>query len=100
VIPLGDRPSGFLSKYVIYKESTVINVEVKSDQIRERDGVLEIPAPPRKPKLGFDTYAGCMAYAMPNNTLFVKRFAAYPDRVYNEAAGLTIWVWYPSGPQI
>ncbi|MFM7924596.1 MAG: hypothetical protein ACKPJJ_30605, partial [Planctomycetaceae bacterium] len=23
------------------------------------------------------------------------RFAAYPDRVYNEAAGLTLSVWYP-----
>ena len=24
---------------------------------------------------------------MPNDTLFVKRFPTYPDRVYNEAAG-------------
>jgi hypothetical protein len=32
---------------------------------------------------------------MPNNALFVKRFATHPDRVYNEAAGLTISVWYP-----
>jgi hypothetical protein len=30
----------------------------------------------------------------------VKRFPAYPDRVYNEAAGLTLSVWYPSGPRI
>jgi hypothetical protein len=32
--------------------------------------------------------------------LFVKRFATFPDRVYNEAAGLTISVWYPTGPRI
>ena len=30
----------------------------------------------------------------------MKRFAAYPDRVYNEAAGLTLSVWYPTGPRI
>jgi hypothetical protein len=32
--------------------------------------------------------------------LFVKRFPAYPDRVYNEAAGLTVSVWYPVGKQV
>jgi hypothetical protein len=32
---------------------------------------------------------------MPSNKLFVKRFETFPDRVYNEAAGLTISVWYP-----
>jgi hypothetical protein len=35
---------------------------------------------------------------MKNNLLFVKRFAAYPDRVYNEVAGLTTSIWYPDGP--
>src|SRR5262245_60643141 len=97
VIPLGDRPSRFLSKYAMYEDGALINVRPKDDNIRERDGFLEILAPPRKPKLGFDTYAGWLAYAMPNDTLFVKRFATYPDRVYNEAAGLTLSVWYPQG---
>jgi hypothetical protein len=32
--------------------------------------------------------------------MFVKRFATYPDRVYNEAAGLTISVWYPQGNRV
>jgi hypothetical protein len=101
VVPLGDRPSRFPGKYAMYEEGAVINVRAKDDNIRERDGCLEILAPPRKPKLGFDTYAGWLAYAMPNDTLFVKRFPAYPDRVYNEAAGLTLAVWYPAaGRQI
>jgi len=101
VVPLGDKPSRFPSKYAMYEDGgAVINVRDKDDLIRERDGCLEILAPPRKPKLGFDTYAGWLAYAMPNNTLFVKRFAAFPDRVYNEAAGLTLSVWYPTGPRI
>ncbi|MES2789727.1 MAG: hypothetical protein V4719_08905 [Planctomycetota bacterium] len=100
LIPLGDRPSRFPSKYAMYEEGAIINVRNTDDKIRERDGFLEILSPPRKPKLGFDTSAGWLGYVMPNNTLFVKRFATYPDRVYNEAAGLKLSVWYPAGRQI
>jgi hypothetical protein len=100
VIPLGDRPSRFPSKYAMYEDGAVINVRPKDDNVRERDGFLEVLAPPRKPKLGFDTTAGWLAYAMPNDTVFVKRFPVYPDRVYNEAAGLTLSVWCPKGPQV
>jgi hypothetical protein len=84
----------------MYEEGAVINVRAADDRIRLRDGFLEILGPPRKPKLGFDTYAGWLGYAMPGDTLFVKRFKTYPDRVYNEAAGLTLSVWYPPGRQI
>lgn len=100
LIPLGNRPSRFPSKYAMYEEGAVINVRNNDDKIRERDGFLEILSPPRKPKLGFDSHAGWLGYLMPNNTLFVKRFTTYPDRVYNEAAGLTLSVWYPTGPRI
>ena len=88
MIPLGDRPSRFPSKYAMYEDSAIINVRNADERIRERDGFLEVMAPPRKPKLGFDSYAGWVGYLMPNNTVFVKRFATHPDRVYNEAAGL------------
>ena len=100
LIPLGERPSRFPSKYAMYEEGSIINVKNTDEKIRERDGFLEILAPPRKPKLGFDSYAGWLAYLLPNHTLFVKRFATYPDRVYNEAAGLTLSIWYPEGPRI
>lgn len=100
LIPLGDRPSRFPSKYAMYEDSAVINVRNTDEKIRERDGFLEILAPPRKPKLGFDSQAGWLGYLMPNGTLFVKRFTTYPDRVYSEAAGLTLSVWYPTGPRI
>ncbi len=100
VVPLGDRPSRFPSKYAMYEDGAIINVKAKDENIRERDGFLEILAPPRKPKLGFDTYAGWLGYVLPNDTLFVKRFPAFPDRVYNEAAGLTLSVWYPTGARI
>jgi hypothetical protein len=79
----------------MYEEGAVVNVRNTDEKIRERDGFLEILAPPRKPKLGFDSYAGWLGYLMPGNRLFVKRFPTWPDRVYNEAAGLTLSVWYP-----
>jgi hypothetical protein len=92
VVPLGDRPSRFPGKYTMYEDGAVINVRARDENIRERDGFLEILAPPRKPKLGFDTYAGWLAYIMPNDRVFVKRFPTFPERVYNEAAGLTLSV--------
>ena len=100
LVPLGDRPSKFPAKYAMYEESAVINVRNVDEKIRERDGFLEILAPPRKPKLGFDSHAGWLGYLMPGDLLFVKRFRTEPDRVYNEAAGLTLSIWYPEGPRI
>lgn len=99
LIPLAGQ-SKFPSKYAMYEDSAIINVRNQDEKIRERDGFLEILAPPRKPKLGFDSQAGWLAYLMPGDVLFVKRFATFPDRVYNEAAGLTLSVWYPTGPRV
>lgn len=99
VVPLKGQ-SRFPSKYAMYEESGIINVGNKDELIRERDGFLEILAPPRKPKLGFDTTAGWLGYLMPSGHAFVKRYATYPDRPYNEAAGLTLSVWYPEGARI
>lgn len=99
LIPL-QGTSRFPAKYAMYEDSAIINVRNTDEKIRERDGFLEILAPPRKPKLGFDSSAGWLAYLRPDNTLFVKRFPVDPDRVYNEAAGLTLSVWYPTGPRI
>lgn len=99
VIPLtadGKEPaSRFPNKYVMYESRGLLNFYDKDANIREFEGTLEIHPTPRKPKLGFDSYAGKIAYLAPNDLLFVKRFKTYPDRVYSEAAGLTISVWYP-----
>ncbi len=99
IIPLKGQ-SRFPSKYAMYEDRGIINVGNNDDLIRERDGFLEILAPPRKPKLGFDTSAGWLAYLMPSGHAFVKRYATFPDRAYNEAAGLTLSVWYPEGARI
>ena len=76
-----------------WADSVTVEIVDKSTPISEF-------APPRKPKLGFDSYAGWLAYVTPNGRAFVKRFATFPDRVYNEAAGLTLSAWYPTGPRI
>jgi CubicO group peptidase (beta-lactamase class C family) len=98
-VPLEGK-SRFPSRYALYEDGGLINVKATDDNIRQRDGFLEILGPPRKPKLGFDSYASWLAYLMPGDLLFTKRFATYPDRVYNEAAGLTISVWYPPGNRV
>ena len=99
LIPL-TSPSRFPNYYVMYEEGTLINMHPEDPSIRVRDGFLEILKTPRKPKLGFDSYAGEIAYLSPNDLLFLKRFQTFPDRVYNETAGLTISVWYPDGDMV
>jgi len=99
--PAGVSPlSRFPERYVMYEEGGIINLKPADPQIRKRDNTLQIFPTPRKPKLGFDSYAGEIGYAAPNNLFFLKRFKTFPDRVYNEAAGLTISVWYPDNQMI
>lgn len=97
VVPLTPALGKFPNDYVMYqqgRESAIILRPV-DPKIRARDGFLEILGPPAYPKLGFDSHAGWLAYQMPNDLAFVKRFATYPDRVYNEVAGLTLSIYYP-----
>jgi len=99
VIPLS-AASRFPRSYVMYHNGGLIDIEPDDPQIRRRDGFLEILGVPRFPKLGMDTYAGWFAYLMRNDLMFVKRFPTYPDRVYNEAAGLTMSIWYPADRRV
>ena len=99
VIPLTDPGASPQSRlpngYVMYENRGLIGVTPVDPQIRRVENTLQIFPTPKQPKLGFDSYAGVIAYAAPNDLLFLKRFKTYPDRVYNEVAGLTISVWYP-----
>ena len=104
VVFLSPPPAGPMSRfpkdYVMYEEGRLINMQPEDPQIRKVDDALLIYPTPRKPKLGFDSYAGVLAYLAPNDLLFVKKFETFPDRVYNEAAGLTISVWYPDNEMV
>ena len=95
-VPL-TAPSRFPKSYIMYEGMDKINNQPSDPNIKLRDGFIEITGAPAFPKLGFDSYAGWFAYQERSGLLFIKRFPAYPDRVYNELAGLTISIWYPQG---
>ena len=88
-------PSRFPNHYVMYEKRGTLNFRPEDPNIRHRDGILEILAAPAFPKLGMDSTAGWIACQEPNGLLFVKKFTTFPDRVYNEIAGLTVSIWYP-----
>jgi hypothetical protein len=100
VVPLS-AGSKFPHRYVMYQpgRDPAILLRPVDPNIRSREGFIEVLGPPAFPKLGFDSHAGWFAYQMPNDLAFVKRYATYPDRVYNEVAGLTISIWYPKSEQ-
>lgn len=100
VVPLS-AGSKFPNGYVMYQQGkeNVIALRPVDPNIRQRGDFMEVLAAPAFPKLGFDSHAGWFAYQMRNDLAFVKRYATFPDRVYNEVAGLTISIWYPQPGQ-
>jgi hypothetical protein len=93
IVPLTE-PSRFPNRYVMYDTvGSKLDFEPSDPNIVVRDGFLLVLDTPRHPKLGMDSYAGWMAYLLKSDMLLVKRFKVYPDRVYNEIAGLTVSLW-------
>ena len=93
LIPLSPN-SRFPDSYIMYGPDAAMNFHPGDPNIRQRDGFLEVLNTPLRPKLGMDSTAGWFAYLMENDLMFVKRYATFPDQVYNEMAGLTISIWY------
>lgn len=89
--PLGRFPRG----YVMYQDSATILAGPNDSNVHVSDEAVTVVGPPKYPKLGFDSHAGWLCYLTPTDQMFVKRFRTYPDRAYNEVAGLTASVWYP-----
>lgn len=94
IIPVSGK-SRFPNKYIQVESRNIFNVAPEDSNIHVHDKHIVISGPPKFPKLGFDSYDGWFAYLMPNDTMFVKEYPAFPDRVYNEIAGLTLSIWYP-----
>ena len=93
MVPLTPE-SRFPKKYIMYTPQGHMNFRPDEANISIRDGFFLVNAPPEYPKLGLDTCAGWFAYLMPEDLLFVKKFPVYPDRVYNEMAGITVCIYY------
>ncbi len=89
--PLGRMPQG----YVMYTDGKTIGIDPSDPNITVTQKDVVVTAPPKYPKLGFDSHAGWLAYLAPHDQMFVKRFRTFPQRSYNEVAGLTISIWYP-----
>ena len=83
-------------KHVMYDDHLVINFAPKNDSITQHEGFIIVDGPPEKPKLGFDSMSGWMAYLTRNDLMFVKRWQTFPNRVYGEMASLTLSIWYPA----
>ena len=83
-------------KHVMYDDHLVINFAPKNGSITQREGFIIVDGPPEKPKLGFDSMSGWMAYLTRNDLMFVKRWQTFPNRVYGEMASLTLSIWYPA----
>jgi enterochelin esterase-like enzyme len=94
--PRGRFPNG----YVMYEPDGLLKINPNDPNIQVSEQAVIVSATPAHPKLGFDSHAGWLAYLAPTDQLFVKRFATYPDRAYNEFAALTISVWYPEGEMV
>ena len=84
----------------MYEDGNTLNFNPEDEHIRRRGDYLVISGVPRKPKLGMDSNIGWFAYAMKNDLMFIKKFRTFPDRVYNEVAGLTISIWYPEDRRV
>lgn len=97
VIPVSPS-SRFPKNYVMYEPGNLINISPQDPHIRLRDGFLEILGTPQYPKLGMDSMVGWFAYQMKSDIVFLKKYETFPNRVYNEVAGLSISIWYPDGP--
>jgi len=94
VVPL-NLQSRFPKGFILYGPGSVLDYSPADEpNIRRRDGFLEIHPVPGRPKFGIDSVAEWLAYAEPNDLLFVKRFPVYPDRPYNEMAAYTVCIYY------
>ena len=95
IVPVS-RPKRFPEGYVRYDPpGKMLNMKPTDAHVVRSGDFLIVTDHPQNPKLGFDSMAGWLAYHALDDLLFVKKFPTYPDRAYNEVAGLTISIWYP-----
>ncbi len=102
VVPLTPETRRFPNGWVMYDQGDehAILLRPADPNVRQRGNFLEVLAPTRFPKLGFDSHAGWFAYVMPHGQAFVKRYPSPKDAVFPEIAGLTLCFWYPKAAQV
>jgi hypothetical protein len=94
LLPLNSQ-SRYPKKYMVYGPGNIMNFMPESEEnIRIREGILEIIGPPALPKTITDTETGWLAYITRDNQLFIKKYPVYPSRIYGEMAACTACVFY------
>ncbi len=99
LVPL-TPPSRFPNFYTMRRGRDEILMRPVDEQIREREGFLEISGAPEHAKLGIESYAGWFAYLAPSDLLFIKRFPTFRDRSHSEVDAHNVSIWYPDGPMV
>jgi len=90
-----NKSSRYPKGYLIYGPGKILNfMPDMEDNIRIREGILEITGSPSQPKIVTDSYAGWLAYITNDNLLFIKRYPAFPLRNYGEIAASTACFYY------
>jgi hypothetical protein len=102
VVPLTPDTKRYPNGWIMYNQGPDPSILLKptDPNVRQRGNFLEVLAPTRFPKLGFDSNAGWFAYVMPHGQAFVKRYPSPKNAVYPEIAGLTLCFWYPPAAQV
>ena len=102
VVPLTPDTKRFPNGWIMYNQGQdpSILVQPTDPNVRQRGNFLEVLAPPKFPKLGFDSNAGWFAYVMRHGQVLVKRYPSPKDAVYPEIAGLTLCFWYPPAASV
>lgn len=90
-----NKNSRYPKGYLIYGPGRILNyLPAEEDNIRIREGILEITGTPSQPKIVTDSYAGWLAYITTDNLLFIKIYPAFPLRNYGEIAASTACFYY------
>lgn len=100
IVPLTPESSRYPNFYTLHQDRAQVSLKPTDPNIRQVGNFLVIDGPPAFPKMGFDTYAGWVAYQTQEDLLFVQKYLAFPERVYAEATGMTLSLWYPQAEKI
>jgi len=82
--------------YAIYQpNSTLIDYNPPQEEnLRVREGILEMIGTPNYPKFVMDSNAGWLAYNSKDNLLFIKKFKANENKIYGDILSNQVSVWY------
>jgi hypothetical protein len=100
IVPVTPDSSRYPNLYTMHADRASIQLRPVDGHVRRQGDFLVIDGPPAFPKLGFDSSAGWVAYQTPTDLLFVHHFPVYPERIYAEATGMTLSLWYPERERI